>query len=74
MRDERHLQAGALPPCRPGDISRGGFRTLLGGYLPAADIGVWNPRFQVGYEVMVIFLPARMCIRSGRVDHRSDQI
>ena len=32
-------------------------RTLLGGYLPAADIGLWNPRFQVGYEVMVI-LPA----------------
>jgi len=32
-------------------------RTLLGGYLPAADIGVWNPITQVGYEVMVI-LPA----------------
>lgn len=29
-------------------------RTLLGGYLPAADIGVWNPRFQVGYEVMMV--------------------
>jgi hypothetical protein len=29
-------------------------RTLLGGFLPAADIGVWNPRFQVGYEVMMI--------------------
>ena len=29
-------------------------RTLLGGYLPAADIGVWNPRFQAGYEVMVV--------------------
>jgi hypothetical protein len=29
-------------------------RTLLGGYLPAADIGVWNPHFKTGYEVMVI--------------------
>jgi hypothetical protein len=32
-------------------------RTLLGGYLPAADIGVWNPTFDVGYESMVL-LPA----------------
>lgn len=32
-------------------------RTLLGGYLPVADIGVWNPTFKVGYEVMVL-LPA----------------
>jgi hypothetical protein len=29
-------------------------RTLLGGFLPGADIGVWNPNFQVGYEVMMI--------------------
>ncbi|MBZ5670555.1 MAG: hypothetical protein LAO04_12595 [Acidobacteriia bacterium] len=29
-------------------------RTLLGGYLPAAHIGVWNPKNKVGYEVMVI--------------------
>ena len=29
-------------------------RTLLGGYLPAADIGVWNPHFRVGYEVMMV--------------------
>jgi len=29
-------------------------RTLLGGYLPAAHIGVWNPKYRVGYEVMVI--------------------
>ena len=29
-------------------------RTLLGGYLPAADIGVWNPKFQCGYEVMMV--------------------
>jgi len=32
-------------------------RTLLGGFLPAADIGVWNPKFGVGYEAMVL-LPA----------------
>jgi hypothetical protein len=29
-------------------------RTLVGGYLPAADIGVWNPHFGVGYEVMMV--------------------
>ncbi len=32
-------------------------RTLLGGYLPAADIGVWNPDAQAGYEVMVLLPP-----------------
>jgi hypothetical protein len=32
-------------------------RTLLGGYLPAADIGVWNPNFRVGYEVMALLPP-----------------
>ncbi|HXR97811.1 MAG TPA: hypothetical protein VN709_08200 [Terriglobales bacterium] len=32
-------------------------RTMLGGFLPAADIGVWNPHFQLGYEVMMV-LPA----------------
>lgn len=26
-------------------------RTLLGGYTPTANIGVWNPEFQCGYEV-----------------------
>ena len=42
-------------------------RTLLGGYLPAADIGVWNPTSQVGYEVMVI-LPVGVDARPiGRV-------
>ncbi len=28
-------------------------RTLLGGYLPVANIGVWNPESRTGYEVMV---------------------
>jgi hypothetical protein len=29
-------------------------RTLLGGYLPVADIGVWNPNHRAGYEVIVL--------------------
>lgn len=29
-------------------------RTLLGGYTPAADIGVWNEQYQCGYEAMVL--------------------
>jgi hypothetical protein len=42
-------------------------RTLLGGFLPAADIGVWNPRYGVGYEAMVI-LPEGVDARPlGRV-------
>jgi hypothetical protein len=32
-------------------------RTLLGGFLPVADIGVWNPTFGTGYEATVL-LPA----------------
>ncbi len=42
-------------------------RTLLGGYLPAADIGVWNPKFQVGYEVMAILPPGVEARAMGRV-------
>ncbi|HEV2351831.1 MAG TPA: hypothetical protein VG028_18535 [Terriglobia bacterium] len=42
-------------------------RTLLGGYLPAADIGVWNPKFQVGYEVMVILPPGADSRPLGRI-------
>ena len=33
-------------------------RTLLGGYLPVADLGVWNPQFACGYELMCL-LPDR---------------
>lgn len=29
-------------------------RTLLGGYTPTADIGVWNKQFGCGYEVMML--------------------
>jgi hypothetical protein len=32
-------------------------RTLLGGFTPTADIGVWNQQYQCGYEAMVL-LPA----------------
>ncbi|MHB8655729.1 MAG: hypothetical protein ACYDA9_17835 [Terriglobia bacterium] len=42
-------------------------RTLLGGYLPAADIGVWNPTFQVGYEVMSILPPGPDARPLGRI-------
>jgi hypothetical protein len=44
-----------------------GKRTCLGGYLPAADIGVWNPKFRVGYEVMVILPPGAEARPLGRV-------
>lgn len=42
-------------------------RTLLGGYLPAADIGVWNPKFGVGYEAMVMLPPGGDARPLGRV-------
>ncbi len=42
-------------------------RTLLGGYLPAADIGVWNPTFGVGYEVMAILPPGADAKPTARV-------
>ncbi|MGH9697146.1 MAG: hypothetical protein ACRD5Z_23585, partial [Bryobacteraceae bacterium] len=29
-------------------------RTLLGGFLPVADIGVWNPEYNAGYEAIVL--------------------
>ncbi len=47
-------------------------RTLLGGYLPVAHIGVWNPDSHAGYEVMVALPPgaesqpiARVRVSSG---------
>ena len=42
-------------------------RTLLGGYLPGADIGVWNPQYQLGYEVMVILPPGVDSHPMGRI-------
>ncbi len=32
-------------------------RTMLGGYLPVADIAVWNPKYQAGYEAIVLLPP-----------------
>lgn len=32
-------------------------RTMLGGYLPVADIGVWNPHYKAGYECIVLVEP-----------------
>lgn len=42
-------------------------RTMLGGYLPAADIGVWNPRYGTGYEVMMVLPPGADARPVGRV-------
>ena len=42
-------------------------RTLIGGFLPAADIGVWNPKYRLGYEVMVILPPGLEAHPLGRV-------
>ncbi|MGH7973567.1 MAG: hypothetical protein ACREIC_33030, partial [Limisphaerales bacterium] len=42
-------------------------RTAMGGYLPAADIGVWNPTFKVGYEVMAVLQQGKDAKPVGRV-------
>jgi hypothetical protein len=42
-------------------------RTLLRGYLPVADVGVWNPQFKLGYEVMVLLPPGAESKPIGRV-------
>ncbi len=42
-------------------------RTIVGGYLPAADIGVWNPTFRAGYEVMMVLPPGPDARPIGRV-------
>ena len=42
-------------------------RTAMGGYLPAADIGVWNPTFNVGYEVMAVLPEGQEAKPVGRV-------
>jgi hypothetical protein len=42
-------------------------RTAMGGYLPAADIGVWNPTFNVGYEVMAVLPQGQDAKPIGRV-------
>ena len=42
-------------------------RTLLGGYLPVADIGVWNPEYHYGYETMLLLPPGADAKPLGRV-------
>jgi hypothetical protein len=42
-------------------------RTLLGGYLPVADIGIWNPESRAGYEVMVLLAPGGDAVPIGRI-------
>ena len=50
-----------------GYISGYSKRTLLGGYLPVADIGVWNPKYTCGYETMVLLPPGVDAKPLGRV-------
>ncbi|MCL5671538.1 MAG: hypothetical protein M1423_09645, partial [Acidobacteria bacterium] len=42
-------------------------RTSIGGYLPTADIGVWNPAFEVGYEAMAVLPQGQDAKPVGRV-------
>jgi hypothetical protein len=42
-------------------------RTLLGGYLPVADTGVWNPTYRCGYETMLLLPPGVDAKPLGRV-------
>ena len=42
-------------------------RTLLGGYLPVANVGVWNPHYKAGYECIVLVTPGENGRAIGRV-------
>ncbi|MEO6964943.1 MAG: hypothetical protein ABI076_03475, partial [Acidobacteriaceae bacterium] len=42
-------------------------RTLLAGYLPVADVGVWNPQYKAGYECIVLVTPGEDGKVMGRV-------
>ncbi len=42
-------------------------RTLLGGYLPVAHTGVWNPQYRSGYEVIVLLPPGNNAEPMARV-------
>lgn len=42
-------------------------RTLLGGYLPVAETGVWNSETRSGYEVMVLLPPGEEAKPMARV-------
>lgn len=48
-------------------------RTLLGGYLPVANVAVWNPNYKAGYECTVLVTPGEDARVLGRVRcHISD--
>ncbi len=42
-------------------------RTLMGGYLPVADTGVWNPVYKAGYEVMMLVPPGTNPVHMTRM-------
>lgn len=42
-------------------------RTLLGGYLPVADVAVWNSTYKAGYESIVLVTPGEDGRMMGRV-------
>lgn len=46
-------------------------RTLLGGYLPVANVGVFNPHYQAGYECIVLITPGEIGRAIGRVRYTS---
>lgn len=46
-------------------------RTLLGGYLPVANVGVWNPHYKAGYECIVLITPGPDGHAIGRVRYTS---
>lgn len=50
-------------------------RTMLGGFLPAADVGVWNADNKMGYEVMMVLsaAPERKPIARVRATLPPDQ-
>ena len=67
-----------LPEDNPGiyDYLHGySKRTMLGGYLPVADIGVWNPNYKAGYECIVLVTPGEDGRVLGRVryTHAGDE-
>lgn len=46
-------------------------RTLLGGYLPVADVAVWNPEYKAGYECIVLVTPEEGRVL-GRIRYTGD--
>jgi hypothetical protein len=54
-------------PQRYEYVSGSSKRTLLGGYLPVADVAVWNPQYQAGYECIVLVTPGKDGKVMGRV-------